>query len=156
MTTKKTTKKTTKHPGGRPSKYKDEYVEQARKLCMLGATDKDMANFFGTSEQTLNSWKEKHPEFLESLRLSKAEHDNKHVVRSLLERATGYSHPDTHISNFQGEITVTPITKHYPPDPTSMIFWLKNRQSQDWKDKHEIGTDPDAPIEVHINFPKES
>jgi hypothetical protein len=27
--------------------------------------------------------------------------------------------------------------RHYPPDPTSMIFWLKNRQPQDWRDKQE-------------------
>ena len=42
------------------------------------------------------------------------------------------------ISNFQGEITETDITKHYPPDPTSMIFWLKNRRPDRWRDKQSI------------------
>ena len=33
-------------PAGRPSKFKDEYVEQARKLAALGATDQEIADFF--------------------------------------------------------------------------------------------------------------
>lgn len=32
--------------GGRPTKYKEEYTDQAYKLCLLGATDKEMADFF--------------------------------------------------------------------------------------------------------------
>lgn len=31
---------------GRPSGYKPEYAEQARKLCLLGATDQEIADFF--------------------------------------------------------------------------------------------------------------
>jgi hypothetical protein len=31
---------------GRPTKYKEEYNEQAYKLCLLGATDKELADFF--------------------------------------------------------------------------------------------------------------
>ena len=30
------------------------------------------------------------------------------------------------------------VDKCYPPDPTSMIFWLKNRQPLVWRDKKEI------------------
>ncbi len=33
-------------PAGRPSKFKDEYIEQARKLAALGATDQEIADFF--------------------------------------------------------------------------------------------------------------
>lgn len=31
-----------KHPGGRPTKFKPEYVAQAEKLCALGATDEEV------------------------------------------------------------------------------------------------------------------
>jgi len=31
---------------GRPPKYKSEFAAQAQKLCLLGATDKDLAEFF--------------------------------------------------------------------------------------------------------------
>ena len=30
------------NPIGRPTKYKDEYVEQAYKLCLLGHTDEEL------------------------------------------------------------------------------------------------------------------
>lgn len=126
-----------KHPGGRPTKYKPEYVEQVAKLCALGATDKDIADFFGVDESNLNEWKNKFPEFRESIKTAKYDHDHK-VERSLLERATGYSHPEDKIFNNNGEPLVVPTVRHYPPDPTSMIFWLKNRQPKRWRDKQEV------------------
>ena len=115
------------------------FCEQVAKLAKLGATDKEMADFFEVSEQTLNTWKKEHPEFLESLKEGKEKADAE-VADRLYQRAMGYSHADVHISNYQGEVTLTPITKHYPPDPTSAIFWLKNRQRDKWRDKtdHEV------------------
>ena len=53
---------------GRPTRYKQEYAEQALKLCRLGAKDSELADFFQVSEQTINAWKKAHPEFLESLK----------------------------------------------------------------------------------------
>lgn len=133
MATRAKAKEPARKPG-RPSKYKDEFPEQARKLCLLGATDKDMAGFFGVSEQTVNAWKGEHPEFLESIKKGKELADAT-VAESLYHRANGYSHPDVHISNFQGAITITPLTKHYPPDTAAGIFWLKNRRPDRWRDK---------------------
>lgn len=40
---------------GRPPSFKEEYTEQVIKLCLLGATDKEMANFFAVSEQAFNN-----------------------------------------------------------------------------------------------------
>lgn len=136
----------------RPSRYKAEFAEQAAKLCRLGATDKELAEFFGVTEKTINNWKGAHSEFLQSLKAGKQMADAE-VADKLFQRAIGYSHPDTHISNFQGVIMVTPSTKHYPPDPTSMIFWLKNRRPDLWRDKPEPGDD-DAdvrPVKVEIS-----
>jgi hypothetical protein len=121
---------------GRPTLYQAAYAEQARRLALLGQTDAEMAAFFGVAERTIHYWKDAHPDFLQSLKEGKADADAK-VAAALYQRALGYSHPDTHISNYQGEITITPITKHYPPDPVSMIFWLKNRQPDKWRDRVE-------------------
>ena len=52
---------------GRPSLYREEYAEQAYKLCLLGATDKELADFFGVVETTVNNWKKDHAAFLESI-----------------------------------------------------------------------------------------
>ncbi len=120
----------------RPSSYKEEYAEQAEKLCKLGATDKELADFFDTSEQTINFWKTKFPTFLESLKRGKLIADSQ-VAEKLYQRAMGYSHPEVHVSNYQGEITLTDLVKHYPPDSTACIFWLKNRRPEQWRDKTE-------------------
>jgi hypothetical protein len=61
-----------KHPGGRPNKFKLEYIEQARKFCQFGHTDPELAEFFGVHLQTINNWKRKYPEFLDAQRAGKA------------------------------------------------------------------------------------
>ncbi len=111
-------------------------MEQACKLCKLGLTDKEIAKFFEVSEQTLNAWKQQHPEFLESLKGGKTLADAE-VASKLFHRATGYEHPDTDIRVVNGVIVETPLIKHYPPDTTAAIFWLKNRRPDLWRDKVE-------------------
>jgi hypothetical protein len=131
---------------GRPSSFKPEFVEQARKLCKLGATDRELADFFGVAESTINNWKVEHPDFLESLKRGKDEADGR-VEQSLYRRALGYSHDAVHVSNWQGEVTLTPIVEHYPPDTTACIFWLKNRKPAEWRDMSKLDlTNSDASI----------
>lgn len=130
----------------RPTKYKAEFARLAEKYCRLGATDAELADLFEVDVRTLYRWKAEHEPFCQALKLGKDSCDNR-VERSLFERATGYSHPDCHISNFQGAITVTPIVKHYPPDSTACIFWLKNRRPEQWREK-QAGEGDEALSEV--------
>jgi hypothetical protein len=131
--------KTETNTGGRPTSFKAEYIELAYKFCLLGATDEQLAEFFNVAKSTINLWKQKQPKFLDALKRGKVIADA-NVAHSLYRRATGYSHPETHVSNYQGEIIKTEITKHYPPDTTSCIFWLKNRQPDKWRDKVEVNS----------------
>jgi len=117
----------------RPSKYKTEYNEQAYKLCLLGATDKQIADFFEVSEDTVNEWKKVYTEFSESLKRGKDEADAV-IAQSLFHRAKGYEHPEDKIFNDDGRAMVVPTIKHYAPDTTACIFWLKNRQKDKWRD----------------------
>lgn len=130
-------KKNGKHAGGRPTDYKKEYIDQAFQLCLLGAIDTELAKFFEVSEKTLNTWKKKHPEFLQSIKDGKEKADSD-VAKSLYNRAMGYTHPEEKIFQHDGEIIRAMTTKHYPPDATSMIFWLKNRQGKGWMDKVDV------------------
>lgn len=134
---KKDEVKSTSNGRGQPTKYKSEYVVQVEKLCLLGATDKDIADFFEVSESTLNNWKNEHPEFLESIKKGKMLADA-NVAERLYKRALGYEAPDVDIRVIENKIVETPLIKHYPPDPTSAIFWLKNRQPEKWRDKQVI------------------
>ena len=136
---------------GRPSMYRPEYATLAKNYTLLGADDAQLAEFFEVSERTVHRWKAAYPEFSEALQQGKAQADAR-VAHSLYQRATGCSHPDTHVSNYQGQITLTPITKHYPPDVQAATFWLKNRQPQHWKERVEVQAeikhDPFPPKEV--------
>lgn len=124
-----------KNKGGRPTDYKEVYCEQVRKLCLLGATDERMANFFNIAESTLNNWKSKHPEFLESIREGKEVADA-NVANALYNKAIGFSHKETKVFNNQGEILTHEVDKHYPPDTGAAFIWLKNRGG--WKDRQEV------------------
>ena len=123
----------------RPSKYKQEFIKQAEKLCMLGATDIEIADFFEVNVATLYRWKNEQPKFCESLKVSKAIADDR-VERSLFARASGYEHEEVDIRVVMNEIIQTPIRKFYPPDTTACIFWLKNRRPEEWRDKVETTT----------------
>jgi hypothetical protein len=122
---------------GRPSKYKPEYVEQAQKLCALGATDIEIADFFDVEVRTLYRWKNEHDDFCQALKVAKEVADQR-VERSLFARANGYEHDEVDIRVIQNEIVQTPIRKFYPPDTTAAIFWLKNRNPGQWRDKVEM------------------
>lgn len=133
----------------RPTKYQEVYAEQARKLCLLGYTDVELADFFEVSEATINNWKHEFPEFLESIKKGKAVADGE-VAAKLFHRATGYEHPEDDIRTVDGSIVITPTVKHYAPDTTAAIFWLKNRQPKTWRDKQEVEQSGDLGLTVNI------
>jgi len=120
----------------RPTDYKAEYAEQARKLCQLGATDKELADFFEVSDRTIYRWQIKHDEFCQALKAGKDSADER-VERSLYHKATGYTFESEKVFQHQGEIVRAAVTEHVPPDTTAMIFWLKNRRPDVWRDRRE-------------------
>lgn len=122
---------------GRPSNYRAEFVAQAEKLAKLGATDIEIADFFEVSERTLNTWKNQHPRFLQSLKAGKDESDQR-VERSLYRRALGFEHEAVKIfCSKDGGVTQVPYREIIPPDTTACIFWLKNRRRDEWRDQQE-------------------
>lgn len=122
-------------PRGRPSLLTDDVRKTVQRLACLGLTDKQFAAVLGVSEKTFNAWK-KDADFRRSLNEGKGEADAC-VEASLWQRANGYSHESVKIFCNNGQVTQVPFIEHYPPDPTSMIFWLKNRRPDRWRDKIE-------------------
>lgn len=135
----------------RPTKYQAAFAEQARKLCLLGATDAEMADFFEVTESTINKWKKDHAAFSESIKNGKVMADAE-VASRLYERALGYSHPEEKVFNNQGEIVTHQTTKHYPPDTTAAAIWLNNRKPGRWRNKPEPDGQDDAPQPVNVVF----
>src|SRR4051812_21531144 len=97
-------------------KYKSDYIEQARKLCELGATDREMAAFFRIGEKTFYRWRLKHPEFAAALRVGKEKADSR-VERCLYQLATGYQQKSVKIfCNKDGHVTEVPYIEAVAPD----------------------------------------
>lgn len=133
----------------RPTDYRQEYAEQARKLCLLGFTDKQLAVFFGVNESTINRWKDKYPEFCKSIKSGKVIADAQ-VSESLFKRATGIEVTEVEVRD-DGKKKVKRVTKkHIPPDPTAQIFWLKNRQPELWRDKPTVENSVQEAVPVQI------
>lgn len=139
--------------GGRKTDYQKTFATMAYKLAMLGATDKEFADFFEVSESTVNSWKKKHIEFSKALKKGKAIVDAE-VVMKLYKRANGYKYDEVSYEKIlfdadDKENIKTKayrkriITKEVAPDVTAQIFWLKNRQKDKWKDRQHNSLDID-------------
>lgn len=148
---------------GRPSKYKEEYNEQAYKLCLLGATDAKLADFFDVTEQTINNWKIEFPEFFESLKKGKVIADAT-IAEGLYNRAKGavinvqqaiklkdsqFNSEGRKISE-EERIEVVDLIQEVPPDTAAGIFWLKNRNPEMWRDKREYNDNPEGNDEIEI------
>ena len=133
----------------RPTNYRKEYAEQARKLCLLGYTDKQLADFFGVNESTITRWKVKYPEFCMSIKKGK-EFADIDVVESLYKRATGFEYNEVELKTDDKTKSKRVTKKLVDPDPTSAIFWLKNRQPKLWRDKQTIEQEQQEPTPVTI------
>lgn len=115
--------------------YDDEWHPTiAAGLARIGKTNAEIADYFGVNKDTIYTWQKKHHKFKESLKRNKDFIDF-FVEDSLLKRACGYKHPEDKIFNNNGEEMIVKTTKHYPPDTTAAIFWLKNRQPDKWREK---------------------
>ena len=149
----------------RPTKYKQEYNEQAYKLTLLGYTDKDLADFFNVQEETINNWKKRHKQFFKSITQGKDIADA-NVTEKLYNRSMGYTYKETKIvrkkivinkdTGEEGEVIETTVTeKHLPADVQAASKWLGNRQRKKWKhdpNKHEEEAQHQHNGDVNIYF----
>lgn len=111
---------------GRPSKYLPAYAKQARALCLLGATNPEIASSLDVSLTTVNRWMVEFPPFRNAIKEGREVADA-NVADALYRRAIG--------------------TKTTPPDTAAAFIWLKNRRPDKWRDKPE-GSGRMSPEEI--------
>ncbi len=114
-----------------------------------GLTNEDIAKNIGINPKTLYSWMGRHEPLKEALRLGKEPADRK-VENALYENAIGFEWEEEVPIKLKKEFYVNGkkhteeyvetviVNKKRPPDPTSTIFWLKNRKAKDWRDKQDV------------------
>lgn len=123
--------------------------EEAYHLTRVGGTLQDVAIALKTTQPMVVQWMKRFPEFREAVEGGRAARDEQ-IVSALFHRARGYEHKAEKIFCQNGIVTKVEYTERYPPDAASAIFWLKNRQPDDWKDvsQKEISGPDGGPIEI--------
>ncbi len=138
---------------GRPTKYKEEYAQQAFKYCLLGADNEKLAQFFEVSISSIDKWIKDHKEFSSAIKAGREDADAL-VAQSLYHRALGYSHKETKVfCNQDGMVTEHDVTKHYAPDTRAAELWLRNRRPKKWNQKQDVNLSGDG-IEFHLHVPE--
>jgi len=150
------------NPVGRPTKYKPEFTEQAFKLSLLGATDKELADFFEVCEDTVNEWKDKYPEFSVSIQEGKIKADY-NVAHKLYDKARGAEwfeeqafkvkkkwYNENGKPEEEERVVTVPVKRAAPPDTQAISLWLRNRQGGKWRDNQHVEVNNTGSI-VHIS-----
>lgn len=125
----------------RPSKYETHVAPRLTEVSdwvRNGASDREVAERLGIAESTLNDYKKQFSEFSECLKKTRARVDGE-VENALLKRALGYDVDEvTQEIYTDGSKHVKKVQRHIPPDTTAMIFWLKNRRPEKWRDVNAV------------------
>ena len=123
-------------PGSRSS-YREEYAVIALRFLMLGGTIEDVSELIGVCPATIYNWSKDNPDLAAAIDGGRNFADA-NIASRLYQRAMGYTHEAEEIKVVGDEIHRVKVTKHYPPDPQSLKFWLINRQPEMWKEKVEL------------------
>jgi len=144
-----------KKKNGRPPNYTEWLTEeglgQVKNYAEEGLINKQIAHKMGINNATLYEWQSRFPEFADAIKKGKKVIDDQ-VENSLLRRAMGYQYEEeTWGKNHDGDmIVVKKVLKSQAPDVTAQIFWLKNRNPQEWRDKVEIQNEHSGTIKIDM------
>lgn len=102
-------------PAGRPSKYKPEFCDRVIEIGKTGASKAEMAVDLDIAYSNFDRWTQERPEFQEA-------------VKEAVRQSQAWWEKKGRSGTF-GEIQGF--------NATSYIFQMKNRFSEDWRDKQE-------------------
>lgn len=133
--------------GGRsaPDDFWQERCDDARDMAEAGFTDREMADFFEVTMTTLYAWRAASPEFNAACRLGKELPDER-TVGVLFTMVQGFEYEEEQAIKVKTgehteEVQVVRVKRYMPPDKTSVIFWLKNRRKNEWRDVQDVKAD---------------
>lgn len=132
--------------------YQPLFARQAERLARMGATMRDLADFFGVSLNAVNRWCSEHPEFGRAVKIGGKAADDR-IERSLYQRAAGYDYEAVRIFLPKGSTdpVYAPYREHVPADVAAALQWLKKRRPEKWADHAITGDDPIAEFFRSLN-----
>ena len=124
-------------------KYSKDLTEKICKLLKIGNTVTTTCKALGIGRQTFYDWMKAKPYFSYTIKKAQSIADKK-VENALFKMATGtFEYIERHyesavIDKLKLGILKKTIKKTLAPNITAQIFYLKNRQSDEWSDKQDI------------------
>lgn len=116
-----------------------------------GLTDEQIFKNLGISKNAFYVYRNKYSDFNDALKKGKEVADIE-VENALFKRAIGYTYKEVtkEVKDIDGKKStfIKEVIKVVPGDVAAQIFWLKNRKSNNWKDKRENENDDTKLIEV--------
>ncbi len=137
-----------------------------RAWARAGLTDEEIAKKIGISRSTLAKWKKDHEPIREALAHGK-EHADRLMENSLYRIALGFEVKvkkafKLRRTEYDGSgkkvkeeeyLDTAEETEYVKPDVKAIIFWLKNRMPEDWKEKVEQAEADDTGTGVLVLTP---
>ena len=114
-----------------------DHLDQVTAIAMRGSTDAEMAAIFGIPDDLITKWRAFYPSFELAIQKGRTRADVG-VVKALYQNATGFSYEEDAVTKDGDVITVK---KFQRPDTVAQKYWLNNRQSDNWGEKHQVGGD---------------
>lgn len=142
-------------------KFSTEIIEKICSHLKAGATITSACEAVGISRETFYDWMKKKPDVSDTIKKTMAIPDKK-VENALFKMATGsFRYTEKHyeqIRDAKGKTTekqlIKTIRKRALPNVTAQIFYLKNKKSEEWRDRHDLDVSADVLIKVISAVPR--
>ena len=111
-----------------------------------GLTNEDIAHNMGVTRATLHNWTKKFKEIDKAVQEGKLPSDAK-LENSAFKAACGY----TVVEQWQeekpdGTIVRKSVKREVPPNPTMLIFLMKNRMPDKYRDRQDVRLEGALPV----------
>lgn len=122
---------------GAPTKFTKKREQLILDLAKSGEIDEEIAKKAKIKAKTIQNWINKNPDFFLALKEAKS-FTNDLAEASLLRLALGYTKEEVKVfCDKNGIIHEHRYQVEVEPNITAIIFWLKNRRPDTWREKGE-------------------
>src|SRR5690554_4603805 len=157
-TNKKKKKPATKKKMGCKGKYHKWITKKGLEIITgwkrNGLTDEQVAKNIGVRRETIYDWARRFEHFSNAIKSGRESADLQ-VENAMFKRAIGFKETlkkPMKIRQSNGAETVVSVEEevYYPPNTAAIVFWLKNRKSEVWRndDRVVVENNEDA-INIH-------
>jgi transposase-like protein len=137
-------------------KYSEEMKETLAKLIKKGSTVTSACNSVGINKTTFYDWMKNKVDFSNAVKEAQSVANAK-IENALFKTAHGYTvtekeYRSMQMRGFETEKKLVKTTKKKVlPNVTAQIFWLKNRNSEEWRDRQDIEHSGEVGVKYEIS-----